>query len=282
VEIRVSDQGVTGDDLDRQVNASLAILTFDGDTIAADQRALYEDPEAIERIDPDTAGRYVVMGRTWCWLPVDPADCDRIVGDLPAPGEQQQFVALIHTPGMRLPDDRLRIQVEQEWLTATGLAFTATLTLDGAPVASIRDHGDGQGVRFDTADGESGWPGMIEYLRSCRYRGAPVSQQRLLDALVDERYVTAAVTAARADGQTVVRLVDHAGRTRVLGPVPPPRNWPARQELAHALANAAPNRTGEWQIWGGNGWAYLASVADNTRPSTGNEAAVQPCGEATG
>jgi hypothetical protein len=189
-------------------------------------------------------------------------------------------VALIHTPGMRLPDDRLRIQVEQEWLTATGLAFTATLTLDGAAVASIRDHGDGQGVRFDTADGDSGWPGMTEYLRGCRYRGAPVSQQRLLDALVDEHYVSAAVTAARADGQTVVRLVDHAGRTRVLGPVPPPRSGPARQELAHALADAAPNRTGEWQIWGGNGWAYLASVGDNAGDGTGDDARAQPGGEA--
>jgi hypothetical protein len=77
---------------------------------------------------------------------------------------------VIHTPGVRLPDDRLRIQLEQERLTATGLAFTGSLTLDGAPVASIRDHGDGQGVRFDTADGESGWPGMIE---CAPYPGTP-------------------------------------------------------------------------------------------------------------
>ena len=69
------------------------------EAIVADQRGLYDDPEAIERIEPDAQGLYVVMGWNWCWLPVDPADCDRIVGDLPAPGQQQQFAQL--TAGAR-------------------------------------------------------------------------------------------------------------------------------------------------------------------------------------
>ncbi len=65
------DQGVPDDELDARVNETLAVLTFDGDTIVADQRGVAEDPEAIERIDPDPEGRYVVMGWNWCWEAVE-------------------------------------------------------------------------------------------------------------------------------------------------------------------------------------------------------------------
>ncbi|MFJ2081292.1 DUF4314 domain-containing protein [Micromonospora chokoriensis] len=77
------EQGVPADDLDRRVDADLANLSFDGDVIVADQRALSNDPDAINRITPDGDGRYVVMGRSWRWEAVDPYACDRIVGDLP-------------------------------------------------------------------------------------------------------------------------------------------------------------------------------------------------------
>jgi hypothetical protein len=78
------DRGVSGEQLDRQVDQSLAVLRFDGDTIVADQRAVQDDPDAIARIEPDDCGRYTVMGRSWTWQAVDPYDCDRIVGNLPA------------------------------------------------------------------------------------------------------------------------------------------------------------------------------------------------------
>ncbi|MBQ1050825.1 DUF4314 domain-containing protein [Micromonospora sp. C51] len=82
---RLREQGVPADDLDRQVDTALADLSFDGDVIVADQRALSDDPQAINRITPNGDGRYVVMGRSWCWEAVDPYACDRIVGDLPDP-----------------------------------------------------------------------------------------------------------------------------------------------------------------------------------------------------
>ncbi|MGC4857523.1 DUF4314 domain-containing protein, partial [Micromonospora sp. DT4] len=81
------EQGVPEDDLDRRVDADLADLSFDGDVLVVDQRALSDDPEAIERVAPDGDGRYVVMGRSWCWEAVDPYACDRIVGDLPEPDQ---------------------------------------------------------------------------------------------------------------------------------------------------------------------------------------------------
>ncbi|MEV6377650.1 DUF4314 domain-containing protein [Micromonospora musae] len=81
------DEGLPEDELDRQVDAELVNLSFDGDVIVADQRALSDDPRAIERLTPDGDGRYVVMGRSWCWEAVDPYACDRIVGALPDPDQ---------------------------------------------------------------------------------------------------------------------------------------------------------------------------------------------------
>ena len=83
-------QGIPQRDLDRRVNAETTDLRFDGEVIVADQRGMSDDPEAIERISPDSEGRYVVMGRNWCWQAVDPYACDRIVGDLPQPDQVQQ------------------------------------------------------------------------------------------------------------------------------------------------------------------------------------------------
>jgi len=235
-----------------------------------------DDPEAIERIAPDPEGRYVVMGRNWCWLPVDPADCDCIVGDLPLAGEQQQFVELTHTPGLRVPHDRLRLRVVRHRRTPPGLAFTGTLTLDGTPVAAICDDGDGNGVRFSSADGDSGWSGMTEYLAGCRYQGAPVTGQRLLDALVDDYHLSAAVTQAQTDGAVLVRLVDDAGYTRALRPVsPPPRGWHELQALGRNLTRESTpsGGAGQWQIWGGNGWAHLVSGGADGGGDTGNHTA---------
>ncbi|MEU7769826.1 DUF4314 domain-containing protein [Micromonospora taraxaci] len=81
------DEGVPEDELDRRVDAALVDLSFDDDVIIADQRALSDDPDAIDRIAPDGDGRYVVMGRSWCWEAVDPYACERIVGGLPDPDQ---------------------------------------------------------------------------------------------------------------------------------------------------------------------------------------------------
>ncbi len=96
---------------------------------------------------------------------------------------------------MRLPHDRLQMRVLGQWASATGLAITAALTIDGAPVATIHDHGDGTGAQLQ-AHG-SGGPGMAEYLAGCRLYGAPVDQRPLLDALVDEHYLFAAQSPRR-------------------------------------------------------------------------------------
>jgi hypothetical protein len=260
-------QGVTGEEADRQLDQAMASLTFDGDTIVADQRGVYGDPEAIDRIALDHEGRYVVMGRSWCWEAVDPADCDRIVGDLPAPGQQQQFVMLTHTPWMRVPHDRLQATDVRHRPTHDGLAFTATLTLDGRPVATVSN--DGGGTELSRPDPRFEAEGLPQYLAGCRFRGEPVSQQRLLDALVDEYYLSRAVAHAQTDDGSQVRLVDDAGYTRALRPVSPaPRGWDALLSLGRDLARETGTTGGVWQIWTGTAWYTLPQLSpEGARPA---------------
>ena len=182
------ERGVPDGDLDQQVNASLAGLRFDGDVIVADQRGMYDDPQAIERIEPDADGRYVVMGWNWCWEAVDPYACDRIVGDLPDPGEQQQFELLRHTPGLRVPHRRLRLDVVRHWPVPGGLAYVAALMLDDQRIGTVGNDGAGGSTDLVLTDPRSSGEQVSRYLAGCRYHAQPVTAERLMDALADEHY----------------------------------------------------------------------------------------------
>jgi hypothetical protein len=254
------DQGMDDDGLDTTVDESLANLYWDGDTIVADQRAMYDDPQALERITPDSDGRYVVMGRNWCWEAVHPKHCDRIVGDLPTPQSQQEFVLLDHTPGMLLPDDRLCVHIDRQWLTTSGLAYTGVLTRDGVAVGAIRDLADGRGAQFEPRGEQPDWPGMAGYAASCRHRGAAPTAQRLLDALIDEYHVGLAITEAQAADMSAVRLMDNDGRTRILGVAPTPTDRWTEEDLRRQIADVfnGSGWAGDWLLWRGRDWWQIA------------------------
>jgi hypothetical protein len=251
-------QGVTGRELDRQVNASMASLVFDGDTIVADQRGVCDDPEAIEQIGPDADGRYVVMGRSWCWEAVDPADCDRIVGELPAPGEQQQWVLLTHVAGMRVPHDRLKV-ASVHYEPADLDSFTAVVEFDGKPVATIEHDGDSGAIVLRSPKSPSGCEDVRRYVAGCRYRGEPVGEQRVLRALVDQYEAECAVADAHAVGDMLARLLDNDGLTLILHRVQRARlGWDDLARLGRRLAATHPHPRGhEWQIWTGTSWSTL-------------------------
>jgi hypothetical protein len=247
---RLQAGGMPEPDARAEVDGMLADLSFDGDRIVADQRVMSDDPEAIERIDPDPDGGYVVMGGNWCWEPVDPYACDRIVGELPAAGAEQEFVALTHTPGMRLPHDRVQLQIEGECPVADGRACVAGLLLDGRRIDFIG--ADTAGGLTLTDPAASSWPA---FLTGCRYIGRPVSWQRLLDALIDEIHVAAAIEQATAAGQILVRVVDDVGHTRSLRSIPP---VPAERGALDRLGADLPReQSGRWQLWTGQTWLVL-------------------------
>jgi hypothetical protein len=264
-QLRVQEQevleagGMTAQQARAQIDDTLADLYFDGDIIVNDQRAMSDDPQAIERTGPDADGRYVVMGWNWCWEAVDPYDCDHLVGELPAAGSEQEFVLLTHTPGMRTSHERLRLRVDKHWPVAGGRAYVGALLLDGQRVAAAgNDAAAGGGADLVVTEPPAAEP-LRAFLAGCRYQGEPVGWTRLLDALADETYLTAAVEQATADGGTLVREVDDTGYTRALRPVETqPSGWDG---LARLAADLPRTDRGRWEIWTGRSWFALPTSA---------------------
>lgn len=260
------DGGMSPAAAEHHVDAELAILTFDGDVVVADLRLVQDDPTAVERTGPDGDGLYAVMGRIWEWAAVDPDLCDRIVGDLPAPGAGQQYVILPHT-GLRVPHDRLRVTELQQMSTRNGVAFTATVAFDGVTVGTITNNGNGGATEPYVAHPLFGWRELAGYVGASRRNGAPATEEQVLDALVEEYDTAEHVRAATASGSAAVRLRDDDGNTLDLHTVRPvsARTTDAVADLTRHLTAAFPNPYGtQWQIWAGTGWRVLGRVHPTT------------------
>jgi hypothetical protein len=180
-----ASQDSTGAEPTPPAAESMTTLAFDGDAILVDDRSHHGDPDAVLRVEPDEAGSYPV-GWGWTWTAVDPADCDRIVGQIPPPGRHQQFATLVHTPDLRLPHDRIAVSSLQQLPTHNGVAFVADLTLDGQFAGRIENDGNGGPTTYYGLNSSPfNWRHLHEYVQACRHRGQPVSEEFVLDALVD-------------------------------------------------------------------------------------------------
>jgi hypothetical protein len=78
-------------DQERELDLRWGRTSFDGEVLVVDQRIMQGDPEAIERGTARADGRWSVRPMNLCWDAVDPARCDRIIGDLPAAGQEQAW-----------------------------------------------------------------------------------------------------------------------------------------------------------------------------------------------
>ncbi|MEV6932091.1 hypothetical protein AB0M46_47440 [Dactylosporangium sp. NPDC051485] len=271
---RMLDDGLSPADVENQVNAELAILAFDGDEVVADLRLVQDDPTAINRTGPDADGRYAVMGRIWQWYAVDPDVCDRIVGDLPAPGAHQQYVILPHTQ-LRVPHDRLRVTALQQMSTHHGVAFTATVAFDAVTVGSITNDGNGGATEPYVAHPRFGWRELAAYVAACRRSGAPATEEQVLDALVEEYDTAELIRDATAAGTALVRLRDEDGNTLDLHIIRPvaARDPATVADLTRHLTEAHPHPSGtQWEIWAGTGWRVLGRV----HPTSTDRTAHQP------
>jgi hypothetical protein len=251
-------QGHSPADADRGVDAQLARMSVEGDTIVVDETALSGDADAVTRIEPDRDGLYQVMGGSWTWEPVDPYECDRIVGELPTPAGQQQFVVLPHT-WLRVPHDRIQV-MNVRTVPETPRRSIAILALDGVPVAEADITPDGSHLSWLSVGlHRDDW---AAYLTGCRRHGQPASEAQVLDALATEYQVGLAVRQADADGGVLTRLLAADGSLLRLRPVwPAPRGHAARRHLGELLCVEDPHPQGHlWQMWTGTAWRHLTSI----------------------
>ncbi|MER7276638.1 DUF4314 domain-containing protein [Dactylosporangium sp. NPDC000244] len=263
--------GTPETDLDRKVDEECPRLSWDGDAIVADSAVQTGDPEAIERITPRPDGRYVVMGWSWCWEAVDPYDCARIVGDLPEPGREQEWVLLTHVPYTVVAPDPYT--AGNRHTPGPDLGYTAELRLGGVPVAAITAAPVPAAAatarltavtgRFDAAR----WQAYVAGARRC---GEPMTESGVLDALIQEAELGAEAASIAPTGDTLVRLLDDTGAIREVRRVSPA---PAgAQDYAALRGRLAAVGAGGWvwQIFNGRGWRHLTNATSNPQAAAGD------------
>lgn len=255
----------TGDEVTAMVEAQIAGLWWDGDTVVHDERAVTGDPDAIHYYPPDPDGNYIICGATWTWEAVPPRSCDRIAGVLPARGDQQQWLPLRHSD-LRVPHNRFTVTGPTTDHTGSGSSgvTAATVALDGTDLAVLTINADGAHLWLGPPNAAAGRQ-LDAFVAACRYRGRTVTAHDVLDALVTEAHTATYLAAAAATGATVVRLRDTDGHVLHLQPVP------AGSDIADLQATYA-TRTGppggEWQIWSGHTWSPLHQIPATTEGRT--------------
>jgi hypothetical protein len=175
---------------------------------------------------------------------------------------------LTHTPHLRVPHDRLRVASLQQTTTCNGVAFTARLELDGEPVGTIVNDGNGGETTLYSTTSQFGWRRMRAYVEACRHRGQPVPEERVLYSLVTEYDLNRRLRRAWKTGGTLARLLDRADYILGVHHVwPTPRTSAALTEVGRQLAEAHPHERGVvWQIWAGDAWSHLTG-ADTATPA---------------
>ncbi|MEU8001601.1 hypothetical protein AB0B66_10610 [Catellatospora sp. NPDC049111] len=198
------DLDVAGPELAQRVDQLCPPLRFDGDVIVFDESALHEG-NAITRYVPDGDGRYRLDGDSWCWQAIDPGYCDRIAGVVPAREAAQEYVMAVHSP-LRMPHGRLAVTAMQHAWVSDGIAYTASLHLDGQYVGMIENKGGGVATVYHTAGRGFGWRELNDFVAACRWQEGPVSEDAVLEALISEFEISKVISEYEPHGEALVAL----------------------------------------------------------------------------
>lgn len=165
------------------------------------------------------------------------------------------MIALPHSR-LHVPHDRLHVSSLKELPTSDGVAFTATLRLDGKRVGVIEDHGRGGGSSYLPDPGSAfGYDELNTFAAACRRDKEPVSTEGVLNDLVTEYDLRRRVKRATAAGGTMLRLVTDDGYITETATVRnPPSNAAKRQIVVAELKN---HGDGRWELWTGHIWEPL-------------------------
>jgi hypothetical protein len=175
------------------------------------------------------------------------------------------LVALPHT-GLRVPHTRLGITGYRELVSACGIAFTATLRLDTAPVGVVFNEGSGGATSYHPHSG-SRFTGrdLVAFTVSCRTAsGQQPDVESVLDNLVSEDRTARRVNRLTRRNETPLRLVtllldDGPDLVEVGHASAAPLTTDDQiRRLAGELAESDPPEPGEWwQRWNGHTWIDL-------------------------
>ncbi len=182
----------------------------------------------------------------------------RVAGD--ATGSCEALILLPHS-GVRVPHTRLAVTSLKQVQMSRGVAYTATLRLDGRIVGTVENEGCGGETMFQSRPGAGfGYADLDTYAAQCRTVGGATSTESVLNALVDEFDTARLVAKAAKAGRITCRLLsrisvdspviyatDHA----TLKAERAPRTPAEKAELGRNCHQMTPAQPGQsrWQVW---------------------------------
>jgi hypothetical protein len=199
------------------------------------------------------------------WSMLQPPPAPPVV---PVPAEVP-LTQLTHTR-LRVPHTRLSITRYRELPTVDGVAFTATLRIDGEPAGTIQNEGVGGMTTFHpNGNGRFGALDLAQYAGLCRSAaGLPVREEFVLDDLITEADTSDFVARTVAAGRLPVRLVLWTTAAGDYGQLDHANTAPIRDDddlhrlREQLLAEPCP-AGGWWQMWTGTTWHNLTAAPAN-------------------
>lgn len=189
--------------------------------------------------------------------------------DTPTPdGRHLDLIALPHT-GLQVPHTRLRMAQLTPAVTAHAVVLTATLYLDGRPVGTVEDLGQGGPTTWHPLPGTTDVftaRDLAAFTAACRdEHGAPIATEFVLTYLIAEAQIDTIIAEICQDNALPVRRLEATADDDVLvtvGDYPDGLHevsaaWTGRlDQLAAALWRQWPT-AGAIDVWTDQHWQRL-------------------------
>lgn len=183
-------------------------------------------------------------------------------------------VVLPHT-GLRVPHTRLTAGLARHRAVGARVGFDAVLYFDREPVGLITNPHGNMTLFNPTQSGPISNDDLIRFAAQCHdERGGPVTDETVLDLLIQEREAADTVEWWLARSRTPVRVLmpikplgnDHGHVKGLPVGVKAPTDPEWRGAIVRALHHKRPLAEGEiFQIWTGSVWEDLPSIAEVTK-----------------
>ncbi|MFD8387388.1 hypothetical protein ACFV2X_54480 [Streptomyces sp. NPDC059679] len=171
-----------------------------------------------------------------------------------------ELTTLPHT-GLEVPHDRYTLADFQQTEMRCGIAYSATVNEGGRCVGVIENQGDGGGTWFYPATAADR-RAVHEFAATCRMDGEPLSEERVMDRLIDEHEMAGEVEKCARQRKSLLRALDEDGQIGVTVAVGAPPVWLTRADspflsrIARKLKASDPD-VSAWEVWTGDQWAPL-------------------------
>lgn len=174
------------------------------------------------------------------------------------------LIQLPHT-GLHVPHTRYTLTDFQQMTTRNGIAYNATVNERDRRVGIIENDGNGGATLFFPATGADR-RAVHEFAAACRMDGEPLTEEEVLDRLIDEHETAVDVAKCARRRASLLRGFDKDEEFVASIVIKVPPVWLDREDspflprIARDLKVSDPEATA-WQFWTGDQWKPLTLPA---------------------